>query len=194
MSVITMTNRAARRAVGSNSRTGRNQPAETIQQDDEFQGFWLNIGVQRPDGKFYRLNRGVAVSDLTIRPVYENTDPDRKAELLLMNKIVRAIQGRANHETMAEGEHIVLPNLQVMLYRKMEGADGVDDTEGDDEIENWLFGNETAPAQAQADNEAEEARLEAEIERRVAERLASKRKSAAKAALEDDDLLGTANG
>jgi len=189
MSVITMTNRATRRAAGSNSRTGRNQPAETIQQDDEFQGFWLNIGVQRPDGKFYRLNRGVAVSDLTIRPVYENTDPDRKAELLLMNKIVRAIQSRANHETMAEGEHITLPNLQVMLYRKMEGADGVDDTEGDEEIENWLFGNEAEKSQAEP-----EADLEAEIERRVAERIAaSKRKSAAKAALEDDDVLGTPN-
>lgn len=190
MSVITMTNRATRRTRGAA------QPQETIQQDDEFQGFWLNIGIQRPDGKFFRLNRGVAVSDLTIRPVYENTDPDRKAELVLMNKIVRAIQKRSNCETIGEGEHTVLPNLQVMLYRKMEGVDGVEDNDNDEELENWLFGQDEAPAKAQADNEAEEARLEAEIEKRVAERLAkanASRKSAAKAALEDDDVLGTPN-
>ena len=187
MSVITMTNRAARRAQNTGNARGRQQPAETIQQDDEFAGFWLNIGVQRPDGKFFRLNRGVAVSDLLVRPVYENTDPDRKAELVLMNKIVRAIQGRSNHETMAEGEHIVLPNLQVMLYRKMEGVDGTTDTESDEELDNWLFGTNEKAAEPTEDE------VEAEIERRVAERMAkasASRKSAAKAALEDDDVLG----
>lgn len=192
MSVISMENRAQRRAASSNrARASQAQAASTIEQADEFVGYWLNLGVQRQDGTFHRLNRGVAVSDLFVRQIYEATDPARKEELILTNKIVTALQNFIRTGKLGEGEHKLLGNLQVCLYRKMEGSDGVDGVDDSNEISDWLFGEGEADGEPDADAEAA---MEAEIQRRVDAALAAKaaatRKSAAKAALDDENVLG----
>lgn len=170
MSVISMSNRQTRRAAGSN-RGGAQAP--TIREADEFEGFWVNVGPVLPDGTFARLNRGIAVSDLRIQQIYETTDPARKAELTLLNSFVRAIQAKANGKALAEGEHIVLKNLQVVLYRRMEGSEGETTASLDAQVEDLLFGDdEQDPAAKQAAEESDAA-FEAEVERRLAERLAA---------------------
>ena len=194
MSVISMENRAQRRAASSNrARASQAQAASTIEQADEFVGYWLNLGVQRQDGTFHRLNRGVAVSDLFVRPIYEATDPARKEELALTNKIVAALQNFIRTSKLGEGEHKLLGNLQVCLYRKMEGTDGVDGVDDTNEVAEWLFGEGDSEAEAE-DSSAAEAAMEAEIQRRVEAAMAAKaaasRKSAAKAALDDEGILG----
>lgn len=198
MSVISMENRAQRRAASSNrARASQAQAASTIEQTDEFVGYWLNLGVQRQDGTFHRLNRGVAVSDLFVRQIYEATDPARKEELILTNKIVTALQNFIRTGKLGEGEHKLLGNLQVCLYRKMEGSDGTDGVEDSNEIADWLFGEGEADTDGDDDAEAAakaEAEMEAEVQRRVDAALAAKaaatRKSAAKAALDDENVLG----
>ena len=194
MSVISMENRAQRRAASSNrARASQAQAASTIEQADEFVGYWLNLGVQRQDGTFHRLNRGVAVSDLFVRQIYEATDPARKEELVLTNKIVTALQNFIRSGKLGEGEHKLLANLQVCLYRKMEGSDGTDGIEDTNEVADWLFGEGDSETEA-GDTSAAEAAMEAEIQRRVEAALAAKaaasRKSAAKAALDDENVLG----
>lgn len=168
MSVLSMSNRSTRRAQAS---AVRNDAGPTIRQSDEFDGFWVNVGPVQPDGSFARLNRGIAVSDLQIRQIYETTDPARKAELTLTNAIVKAIQSKANAKKLGEGEYIVLKNLQVVLYRRMEGSDGETTAALDADVEAMLFGDEDDHADPDAKAQADD--IEAEIERRLAERLAA---------------------
>lgn len=187
MSVITMSNRASRRAGSSN----RGQTEGTIRQADEFEGFWVNVGPISADGSFARLNRGIAVSDLQIRQIYETTDPQRKAELKITNAVVKAIQSKANAKKLAEGEYIVLKNLQVVLYRRMEGSEGETTAALDAEVEAMLFGDDEDHSDPAA--EVEDAAIEAEVERRMQERMAAAaaKKSKASQLLDDDDVLGT---
>ena len=187
MSVITMSNRATRRAASSN----RADAGSTIRQADEFDGFWLNVGTMRPDGTFARLNRGIAVSDLQIRQIYETTDPQRKDELTITNAIVKAIQAKANGKKLGEGEFIVLKNLSIVLYRRMEGTEGESTAALDADVEAMLFGDDDdQPSDSAAD--ASEAAFEAEVERRMQERLAAANAKKSKASqLLDDDVLGT---
>lgn len=188
MSVITMSNRASRRAAGNRG----SNAAPTIREASEFDGFWINVGPVQPDGTFARLNRGIAVSDLQIRQIYETTDPQRKAELTITNAVVKAIQNKANVKTLAEGEYIVLRNLQVVLYRRMEGTEGESTAALDADVEAMLFGDDDEP-KSSATSEIDSDHIEAEVERRVAERMAAtnaKTKSKASQLL-DDDVLGT---
>lgn len=136
MSVLTMPNRAQRRA--SSSQRGGQAP--TIREESEFDGFWVNVGPTLPDGTFIRLNRGIAVDDLRIQPIYDTTAPERKAELTILNAVVRAIQGKCNPKKLAEGEHIVLKNLQVVIYRRMEGTEDGGSASIDADVEAMLFG------------------------------------------------------
>lgn len=189
MSVITMSNRAPRRGAASN----RGQTEGTIRQADEFDGFWLNVGTMRPDGTFARLNRGIAVSDLQIRQIYETTDPQRKDELTITNAIVKAIQAKANGKKLGEGEFIVLKNLSIVLYRRMEGTEGESTAALDADVEAMLFGDDedhSDPA-AQEAAEAQDAAIEAEVERRMAEKLAASKAKSKASQLLDDDVLGT---
>lgn len=188
MSVITMSNRAQRRASTSN----RSAQAPTIREASEFDGFWVNVGPVQPDGTFARLNRGIAVSDLQIRQIYETTDPVRKAELTITNSVVRAIQAKSNTKSLAEGEYIVLKNLQVVLYRRMEGSEGESTAALDADVEAMLFGDDDEP-KSSATTGIDSDDIEAEVERRVAERLAAAnaKKSKASQLLDDDDVLGT---
>lgn len=137
MSVLTMPNRAQRRA----SASARGQ-APTIREESEFDGFWVNVGPTLPDGTFVRLNRGIAVDDLRIQPIYDTTTPERKAELTILNAVVRAIQGKCNPKKLAEGEHIVLKNLQVVIYRRMEGTEDGASASIDADVEAMLFGSD----------------------------------------------------
>ena len=187
MSVITMSNRAARRGAASN----RADAGSTIRQADEFDGFWLNVGTMRPDGTFARLNRGIAVSDLQIRQIYETTDPQRKDELTITNAIVKAIQAKANGKKLGEGEFIVLRNLSIVLYRRMEGTEGESTAALDADVEAMLFGDDDEPKSAGTTG-IDSDDIEAEVERRLAERLAAAAAKKSKASqLLDDDVLGT---
>lgn len=106
----------------------------------EFDGFWLNAGVRQgteEDSKFVRLPRGIAVSDLKHRKVYENMDPDFAAEVNLVNQIITLIQGKC--AGLAEGESIPI-RLEVVLYRRQEEAEVAADPVASTDLENALFG------------------------------------------------------
>jgi acid phosphatase class B len=90
---------------------------------DEFEGLWMNPGIfvgDEENSKFVRFNRGIAISDLKTRKLYESMDPDFAAEQQLLNDRVEAIRARAL--TLEEGEHIVI-NIPMVLYRRQEEAD-----------------------------------------------------------------------
>ena len=103
-----------------NSRTSTRTP-------DEYEGLFMNPGIfvggegDKGDAekKFVRMNRGVAVSDLTIRKLYDSMDPDFAAEQQLLNDRVEAIRERALE--LAEGEYVVV-NIPMVLYRRQEEA------------------------------------------------------------------------
>lgn len=114
------------------SRTSRTAaaPAEV----SEFDGLWLNIGVQQgteEDSTFVRLPRGVAVGDLKTKKVYDNTiagNPDYAGEVKLMNDLITLIQNRAL--TLEEGESVPL-KLEVQLYRRQEASEEAVTTKAD---------------------------------------------------------------
>lgn len=112
----------------------------------EFDGFWVNAGVymgDEEDSKFVRLPRGIAVSDLKIRKVYETMDPDFAAQVNMMNEMILAIQeacltaGEAG-KPLAEGQSIPI-QLSCVLYRRQEEAEVVQDTEVKINIRKALF-------------------------------------------------------
>jgi hypothetical protein len=137
MSSITLTSRAARAA-----RRGAAQRATTGISDDEseFQGFWLNVGIRMPNGSFARLNRGIAIDDLFTRKVYESTDAEYGKEIAVTNKAVTILKRLATAKKMGEGESIPLPNLEVVLYRKQEGSEMDGDAMDLAEMEAFLLG------------------------------------------------------
>jgi hypothetical protein len=107
---------------------------------DEFEGFWLNPGVYVGTDEKYRhvrMNRGVAVSDLVEKKIYDSMDPDYAEELIELNKVVRAIRRRC--KTLKEGESVVV-NLPVVLYRRIEESDVAQRPEDDEAIDDALFG------------------------------------------------------
>ena len=134
MSVVTMSSRGAR-----STRRAAAQAAIPAE-ESEFQGFWLNAGIRMPNGNFARLNRGIAIDDLVTRKVYESTDPEYAKEIALTNKAVAILRKLATKKRMAEGEAIPLPNLELVLYRKQEGSEMDDDTQGLAEMEAFLLG------------------------------------------------------
>lgn len=106
----------------------------------EFDGLWINVGVtygEGDDATFVRLPRGVAISDLKPRKVYENMDPDFAAQVNLMNQMISIIQQKSLK--LAEGESVPI-NLTVQLYRRQEEADVVPDTASTADLEAALFG------------------------------------------------------
>lgn len=94
-----------------------------INETSEFEGLWINVGVNmaaaEKDGEpiFVRLPRGVAVSDLKSRKIYDNMDPEFASQANLMNQLIAEIQKKA--ATLKEGESIPI-NLEVQLYRRQE--------------------------------------------------------------------------
>lgn len=132
MSVVAITSRSNRRAASAN---------RTIEREEtEFQGFWLNIGVRLKDGTFARLSRGVAVDDLRTGQIYDTTDPGYAQQVAFMNTVTETIRKMSDKRKVAAGEAIELPLLEVILYRKKEGTDGVQATMKLDDMEALLTG------------------------------------------------------
>lgn len=113
----------------------------TAAEPDQYEGLWLNPGIfvgDEENQKFVRFNRGVAISDLKIRKLYESMDPDFAAEQALLNQRIERIQAKAL--TLEEGEHIVV-NIPMVLYRRQEEADVAPTPKADVKaIDDELFG------------------------------------------------------
>ena len=105
-----------------------NAPASNvrnIREPSEFDGLWLNPGVniQGEDGtaKFVRLSRGIAVSDLKIKKLYDSMSPEFAAQIKLENEMTQQIW---NHcRKLEEGEAVDVPQLSIQLYRRNEEVD-----------------------------------------------------------------------
>lgn len=114
----------------------------------EFDGFWINAGVYMGEeddtnNKFVRLPRGIAVSDLKVRKVYETMDPDFAAQANMMNEMVTAIQEACltageGGKPLSEGQSIPI-NLSCVVYRRQEEAEVVQDTEVKASVRKALF-------------------------------------------------------
>lgn len=102
----------------------RTLPARQVE-PSPYDGFWLNIGmiIKDEDGneKFIRLPRGVAVSDLAPRKIYENMSPEFAAQVKLENQAIAEIQAAC--AGMQEGESLNTDALAVQLYRRNEEVD-----------------------------------------------------------------------
>ena len=123
----------------------KRQAANTTTETSEFDGYWINVGVfmgEGEDAKFVRLPRGIAVSDLKQRKVYESMDPEFAAQVELMNEMILAIQEAClttnNGKPLNEGQAIPI-NVSAMLYRRQEEAEIVRDAEVSTNIRKALF-------------------------------------------------------
>lgn len=126
------------------------KPAAAASEASEFDGFWINAGVfmteegqPESDNKFVRLPRGIAVSDLKVRKVYDTMDPDFAAQVSMMNEMILAIQEACltageNGKPLAEGQSIPI-QLSCMLYRRQEEAAVVPDTEVKTNVRKAMF-------------------------------------------------------
>ncbi len=130
-------------SVISTKPTARGSRAPIIGETDEYQGLWINIGVRMaaPEGSdaepaFVRLPRGVALSDLKVRKLYANMDPEFAASAGLMNQLITELQKRAL--TLNEGESIPV-NLSVQLYRRQEEAVAADTPAENADLATALF-------------------------------------------------------
>lgn len=128
-------------STASKNATRRSAAATTtVVEANEFDGFWLNLGVQMGSEEastFVRLPRGVAVSDLKPRKVYESMDPDFAAQTSLMNRLITIIQGKC--AGMKEGDSIPI-NLEVVLYRRQEESEVAAAPQETQDLEKALFG------------------------------------------------------
>lgn len=123
----------------------KRQAAAATAETSEFDGFWINVGVfmgEGEDAKFVRLPRGIAVSDLKTRKVYETMDPEFAAQVELMNEMILAIQEAClqgnDGKPLSEGQSIPI-NVSAMLYRRQEEAEVVRDKEVSTNIRKALF-------------------------------------------------------
>ncbi len=131
MSIVTTVSKA----------TARRAAPAAVAETNEFDGFWLNLGVQMgtegEETAFVRLPRGVAVSDLKPRKVYESMDPDYAAQTSLVNRLISIIQSKC--AGMVEGQSIPI-NLEVVLYRRQEESEVAPAKEETADLEKALFG------------------------------------------------------
>jgi len=134
MSIVSKASKAI-----STTAARRNNESE----NDEFAGFWINAGVYMgTDEKFVRLPRGIAVSDLKVRKIYETMDPEFAAQVETMNEVILAIQEACltanNGKPLAEGESIPV-ELSLRLYRRQEEAEVQRDAETASSVRKALF-------------------------------------------------------
>lgn len=120
----------------------RSRSNPIIGETDEYTGLWINIGVSMAAAKegdkptFVRLPRGVAVSDLKTRKIYDNMDPDFAGQAKLMNQLIAEIQKKAL--TLGEGESCPI-NLEVTLYRRQEESAEVESPMANEDLADALF-------------------------------------------------------
>ena len=122
--------------------SNRNSNAGNKRQPSEFDGFFLNPGLTMKDKdtgeeRFVKLNRGIFVSDLQPRKVYDTTPPEMAAEIIMINNVISAIQARC--KTLEPGGSIKM-NFEMELYRKMDEADQVADIQDLATVDAALFG------------------------------------------------------
>jgi len=107
----------------------------------EYDGLWINVGVSmgdtEEDSTFVRLPRGIAVSDLKPRKVYDNMDPDFAAQVNLMNQLVMIIQKKCLE--LNEGEAVPI-QLEAQLYRRKEEVAAQPTPKANDDLASALFG------------------------------------------------------
>lgn len=118
----------------------RSSTVAATREKDEFDGLWINPGLHfgdEKDAKWVRLPRGIAVSDLKPRKIYESMDPEFAAEAAMMNQVIAQIQQKAL--TLAEGESMPI-NLELRLYRRQEEADVTTDKATEADLSKALFG------------------------------------------------------
>lgn len=127
---------------------GRKAAAAAATETSEFDGFWINVGAylgEGDDAKFVRLPRGIAVSDLKVRKVYDTMDPEFAAQVEMMNEMILAIQAKCltgnKGKPLAEGQNKTI-KLSAMLYRRQEEATVVRDTEFTSNVGKALFDDE----------------------------------------------------
>ena len=123
----------------------KRQAANTTTETSEFDGFWINCGVymgEEDAAKFVRLPRGIAVSDLKPRKIYETMDPEFAAQVEMMNEMILAIQEACltanNGKPLTEGQSIPI-QLSAVLYRRQEEAEVVRDKEVSTSVRKALF-------------------------------------------------------
>lgn len=120
----------------------RNPRAPLVAEVSEYEGLWINIGVLQAGAKkddaptFVRLPRGVAVSDLKPRKIYDNMDPEFAGQAHLMNQLIAEIQKKAL--TLKEGESINI-NLEAQLYRRQEESKISETPAENDDLADSLF-------------------------------------------------------
>ena len=113
-----------------------------ITETDEFTGLWINVGVlqasneEGEDPNFVRLPRGVAISDLKPRKIYDNMDPSFAGQANLMNQLIAEIQKKSL--TLREGESVPI-NLEVQLYRRQEESAKSETPMANEELAEALF-------------------------------------------------------
>lgn len=140
MSVTSLvsTNRKTRRALESNTPPARDT--------DEFEGIWLNLGFNVADPEdpenedkmqFVRLPRGVAVSDLQTRKIYDTMDPTFAAQQRKVNSVIEAL--RTKGLSLEEGESVTVM-MEVQLYRRQEATETVETAKEQAAVEEALFG------------------------------------------------------
>lgn len=122
-----------------NTGSARNNNSE--REPSEFDGIWLNIGITTKDEEsgetnFVRLPRGVAVSDLAPKKIYDSMSPEFAAQVALENKMIAEIQNAARQ--LAEGESKATAVLDVQLYKRQEESDASEINDATPELN--LFG------------------------------------------------------
>lgn len=123
--------------VMTSGRRGNTRNTRRQSEESEFDGIWLNLGKTSKDtGNFVRFNRGVALSDLIPKKLYEGMDDEFRSESVFMNKMLKALQTKA--ETLDEGESVSV-KLEVVLYRRQEGLDNDGSEKLDRDVEADLF-------------------------------------------------------
>lgn len=128
-----------------NSNNTRRTRSNSSDEVSEFDGCWLNLGVnitKENEDKdttevFVRLPLGVPVAQLKTRPVYETMDPDFASQVAMSNQMITLIQEACNELAEGEGKEI---NLSVQVYRRQEESKEVADTGSNDNLRNVLFG------------------------------------------------------
>lgn len=123
----------------------RSSAAANAVETSEYDGFWINVGVYIGEGenqKFVRLPRGIAVSDLVARKLYESMDPEFATQVHIMNEMIAGIQEmclKANEgKPMTEGQSMTI-NLSAQLYRRQEGTEAAPEPELSSSIRKALF-------------------------------------------------------
>lgn len=128
-------------AITVTPRTRNTRAAATVQDEDEYAGLWINVGVETAESEegethFNRLPRGIAISDLKDHKIYASTNPEWGEEAQLVNSIMDMI--REKGLTLAEGESMPI-NLSVQLYRRQEQVEQVASRQVSADLESKLF-------------------------------------------------------